>query len=133
MHGNIANHVVLRHTCYFVPGRPVFPLLQSLDEVSELVIREAFFFFRYIVVQMRFIRHFNTQIASLIPLCVCKPGCCFRIYQHASWLMNLLGGRVRASLNSSLPAPVLGEADEAPRKALRCFSLIRRMALPQSY
>lgn len=106
--------------------------MQSLDEISEIVIREAFLVFRYIVVQMRFISHFNTQIASIIPLCVCKPGCCLRIYERASWLMNLWGGRASASLKSS-PHTVLQEAEEAPRKTLRCFILIRRMALLQSY
>lgn len=104
--------------------------MQSLDEISEIVIREAFLFFRYIVVQMRFISHFNTQIASIIPLCVCKLGCCLRIYELASWLMNL--GREGKCILEELP-PVPQEAEEAPRKTLRCFILIRRMALLQSY
>lgn len=66
------------------------------------LIREALFLYRYIIVKIKFISHFNTQGTSVICLCVCRPGCSLWIYKCTSWLMILLGGRWSASLSSSL-------------------------------
>lgn len=94
--------------CPAFPGRirPVSFLVLGPALIFFEQHQESFFFIDVLIfsdIPVRFISHFNTSVASIIYLCVCKLPHCLWIYKRPTWRMSILRGTGSAALEVPLP------------------------------